>query len=58
MQEEQADAVRRRRNRREVEQLVAEHEGSGLGRSEFCPEHGLALSMLARYPRGTTDRYE
>ncbi len=49
MQEEQADSVRRRRNRREVEQLVAEYEASGLGRSEFCREHGLALSTLARY---------
>ena len=40
---------RRRRSRAEVEQLVTEYEASGLGRVEFCREHGLALSTLARY---------
>jgi transposase-like protein len=49
MNEEQVCAVRRRRSRHEVEQLVAEYESSGLNRSEFCREHGLALSTLGRY---------
>jgi|SRR5215472_9945494 len=39
----------RRRSRREVEQLVAEYETSGLGRTEFCRTHGLSLSTLNRY---------
>jgi transposase-like protein len=40
---------RRRRSWVEAEQLVAEFEASGLGREEFCREHGLAFSTLARY---------
>jgi hypothetical protein len=51
MNEEQVSVVRRRRSRREVEQLVAEFELSGLSRSEFCRERGLALSTLGRYKR-------
>ena len=31
--------------------MVAEYEGSGLSRLEFCQKHGLALSTLARYQR-------
>jgi transposase-like protein len=42
---------RRRRSRAEVEQLVIEYEARGLNRVEFCHEHGLALSTLARYQR-------
>jgi hypothetical protein len=41
--------VRRRRSSAEVEQLVAEYEGSGLGRVEFCQAHQLSLATLARY---------
>jgi hypothetical protein len=52
MNEEQVCVVRRRRNRAEVEQLVAEYETSGMSRSEFCRERGLALSTLGRYRRG------
>ena len=52
MNEEQVCVVRRRRSRAEVEQLVAEYEASGLNRSEFCRERGLALSTLGRYRRG------
>jgi hypothetical protein len=52
MNEQQVREVRRRRNRQEVEQLVAEFESSGLNRSEFCQERRLALSTLARYRRG------
>ena len=49
MNEEQVCAVRRRRSRQEVEQVVAEYESSGLSRIEFCRERGLALSTLGRY---------
>ena len=49
MNEEQVCAVGRRRNRQEVEQVVAEYESSGLSRMEFCRERGLALSTLGRY---------
>ena len=51
MNEEQVCAVRRRRSRQEVEQVVAEYESSGLSRIEFCRERGLALSTLGRYRR-------
>lgn len=49
--DEQAQVVdiRRRRSRAEAEQLVAVYETSGLGRVEFCRQHGLSLSTLARY---------
>ena len=49
MNEEQVCAVRRRRSRQEVEQVVAEYESSGLSRVEFCRERGVALSTLGRY---------
>ena len=51
MNEEQLRVGRRRRTRQEVEQLVAEYESSGLNRSEFCRERGIALSTLGRYRR-------
>jgi transposase len=47
----QATRSKRRRSRAEVEQLVAEYEGSGLGRTAFCQQRGLSLSTLARYRR-------
>ena len=37
-----------RRSRREINQLVVEFESSGLRPSEFCHQHGLALSTLQR----------
>ena len=49
MNEEQVCGVRRRRSRQEVEQVVAEHESSGLSRIEFCRKRGVALSTLGRY---------
>jgi transposase-like protein len=49
MNEEQVCAGRRRRNRQEVEQIVAEYESSGLSRIEFCRERGVGLSTLGRY---------
>jgi hypothetical protein len=51
MNEEQAFVAQRRRSRHEVEQLVAEFGSSGLSRTEFCRERGLALSTLGRYRR-------
>src|SRR5450759_1562903 len=56
MNEEQVCVVRRRRSRAEIERLVAEFEASGLSRSEFCRERGLALSTLGRYRRGRDRR--
>jgi transposase len=51
--DEQTQGVKtkRRRSRAEVEQLVAEYEASGLGRTAFCQERGLSLSTLSRYRR-------
>jgi transposase len=41
-------AVRSRRTRQEVRQLVSAFPASGLGAREFCQQHGLALSTLRR----------
>jgi hypothetical protein len=49
MNAEQRVAVRRRRTRAEVEQLVAEFENSGMRRSEFCRSRGLCWGTLNRY---------
>ena len=46
--------VRRRRNRAEAGQLVAEYEASGLSQVEFCQEQGLSLATLARYRKRQT----
>jgi hypothetical protein len=45
---QQAGAVRSRRTRQEVQQLVSTFPASGLGAREFCQRHGLALSTLRR----------
>jgi hypothetical protein len=55
-QQAQAVEIRRRRSSAEVEQLVAEYEGSGLGRVEFCRQHQLSLSTLARYRKRGVQR--
>lgn len=47
----QAIKIKRRRSRAEIQQLVAEYEASGLGRTAFCQQRGLSLSTLARYRR-------
>lgn len=39
----------RRRSRAEVAQIVSSYPQSGLSRTEFCRQHGLSLSTLARY---------
>jgi hypothetical protein len=41
-------AVRSRRTRQEVRQLVSAFPASGLAAREFCQRHGLALSTLRR----------
>lgn len=38
-----------RRRRAEIARLAGLYQTSGLGRSEFCRRHGLALSTLNRY---------
>lgn len=47
----QAVKIKRRRSRAEIQQLVAEYEASGVGRTTFCQQRGLSLSTLARYRR-------
>ena len=39
----------RRRGRAEIARMASSYRASGLGRSEFCRRHGLALSTLNRY---------
>ena len=51
MSEGEVGRPRRRRSRAEVEHLVVEYGISGMSRVEFCQEHGLALTTLARYRR-------
>lgn len=41
--------MRRRRSAAQIEQLVADYEGSGLSGEEFCRGHGLSRATLARY---------
>jgi hypothetical protein len=39
----------RRRGRQEIARLAALYRKSGMGRSEFCRIHGMALSTLVRH---------
>ena len=48
MAEESVVGVRRR-GRQEIARLAALYRKSGMGRSEFCRSHGMALSTLARH---------
>ncbi len=48
MAEESVVGVRRR-GREEIARLAALYRKSGMGRSEFCRSHGMALSTLARH---------
>ena len=41
--------MRKRRNRKEIEQLVSDFEASGRTQTDYCREAGLALSTLGRY---------
>jgi hypothetical protein len=45
----EAGVVRRRRSRADAEALVAEFEASGLMRTEFCRQRGLAVGTLDKY---------
>jgi len=49
MNGEQRVAIRRRRTRAEIQQLVAEFAGSGMRRSEFCRRRGLSWDTLDRH---------
>jgi len=49
MDTESGVAVRRRRNREEVEQLVIGYRSSQVPRKEYCRMHGIGLSTLDRY---------
>ena len=48
MAEESGGGVRRR-GRQEIAGLAALYRKSGIGRSDFCCSHGMALSTLARH---------
>jgi len=48
MAEESGVGVRRR-SRQEIARLAALYRKSGMGRSEFCRSHGMALSTLVRH---------
>ena len=48
MTENQEGPGRKRRSGEEINRLVLEFEASGLRQSEFCRNHGLALSTLQR----------
>jgi transposase-like protein len=58
MNGKQMEGVRQRRSREEVERLVDEYEASGLGRQEFCKQHGLSLSTLNRHRKRKQVRQE
>ena len=45
-----------RRSRAEIERLVALYGTSGMGRSEFCRSHGMALSTLNRHLKKQQNR--
>src|ERR1035441_10982536 len=46
---EESGVVVRRRGRQEIAQLAALYRKSGMGQSEFCRSHGMALGTLARH---------
>ena len=46
---EESGVMVRRRGRQEIARLAALYRKSGMGRSEFCRSHGMALSTLARH---------
>src|SRR5579871_5715808 len=52
----QATNIKRRRNRAEIQQLVAELEASGLGRTAFCQQRGLAYRRWLAIKNGRSRR--
>ena len=49
-------AVVGRRGRAEIERLAGLYRTSGMGRSEFCRSHGMALSTLNRHLKKQQNR--
>src|ERR1039457_4519440 len=45
----EAGVVVQRRDRAEIARIASLYRASGLGRSEFCRRHGMALSTLNRH---------
>jgi hypothetical protein len=45
----EAGVVVQRRDRAEIVRVASLYRASGLGRSEFCRRHGMALSTLNRH---------
>jgi hypothetical protein len=45
----EAGVVVQRRDRAEIARVASLYRASGLGRSEFCRRHGMALSTLNRH---------
>jgi hypothetical protein len=45
-----------RRGRAEIERLAGLYSNSGMGRSEFCRSHGMALSTLNRHLKQQQNR--
>jgi hypothetical protein len=52
----ESGAVVGRRGRAEIERLAGLYQTSGMGRSEFCRSHGMALSTLNRYLKKQQNR--
>src|SRR5579871_1082454 len=52
----QATNIKRRRNRAEIQQLVAELEASGLGRTAFCQQRGLSYRRWLAIKNGRSRR--
>ena len=48
----------RRRGRAEIERLAGLYGTSGMGRSEFCRSHGMALSTLTRHLKKQQNRQD
>jgi hypothetical protein len=51
-------SVVHRRGRAEIARLASLYRTSGLGRSEFCRRHGLALSTLNRHLKKQLEHQE
>ena len=52
----ESGAVVGRRGRAEIERLAGLYRTSGMGRSEFCRSHGMALSTLNRHLKKQQNR--
>src|SRR5712671_5130450 len=52
----ESGAVVDRRGRAEIERMAGLYQTSGMGRSEFCRSHGMALSTLNRHLKKQQNR--